>query len=199
VAAHHLIGHPLIEQHLAVLRRALPTDLVDELADGLHSSYHDQLVATGDPDAAARAAVAGFGDPGTIIAAYADTAPARRTARLLLACGPLTGAAWAAALLTAPTWVTQAALPVRLLLGATVAVLAALLASSATGILGYRVRHLCVTAAGVGTLVLDSTMIAVALLTGPTAHPVLLLALAVSGARALLTIRQLALLRRAIT
>jgi hypothetical protein len=127
MAGHPLITHPLIEEHLAVLRRALPTDLVDELADGLHTSYHDQLATTGDPDAAARAAVTGFGDPATIIAAYADSAPARRTARLLLACGPLTGAAWAAALLTAPAWVAQADLPLRLLLGATVVALAALL------------------------------------------------------------------------
>jgi hypothetical protein len=190
-------GHPLIDQRLAALRRALPTDLIDELADGLHASYHDHLTTTGDPDTAAHAAVTGFGDTDTILAAYLDAAPARRTARLLLACGPVTGAAWAAALLTAPAWIGQAPLPVRLLLGATVVALAALLATAATGPRRYRLLAPCTAAACTGTLALDTTMITFGLLTGPTTHPALVLALAASTARALLVARRLPRLRRA--
>jgi hypothetical protein len=190
-------GHPLIERRLTALRRALPADLVDELADGLHASFQDHLAAGGDPDAAARATVTGFGDTATIVAAYRDAAPGRRTARLLLACGPVTGAAWAAALLTAPAWVARAAPPVRVLLGAAVVLLAALLATAAAGPLRYRLLAPCATAAGTGTLVLDATMVTAALLTGPTTHPALLLAVAASTARAALTAHRLTGPRRA--
>jgi hypothetical protein len=188
-------GHPLIDRQLAALRRALPADLVDELADGLDASYHDHLATTGDPDTAARAAVTGFGDPDTIVAAYLDAAPARRTARLLLACGPVTGTAWAAALLTAPSWAGQAPPPVRVLLGAAVLVLAALLATAAAGTHRYRLLGPCTVAAGAGTLALDTTMITAGVVSGPIAHPALLLAVVISGGRVALTARGLSHLR----
>ena len=48
-----MTDHPLIATQLDVLAARLPTQSVDELADGLRQTYADQLTRQGDPDAAA--------------------------------------------------------------------------------------------------------------------------------------------------
>ena len=119
----------LISSYLDVLAAQLPASIVEELADGLtetHQSYLRQGLA---PDLAARSAVAEFGEPQVIVAGFARVNPARRAARRLLGVGPAVGACWVAALLTSRSWAVP--LPARMLAGATLAVVIALLATCA--------------------------------------------------------------------
>jgi hypothetical protein len=94
----------LIREYLADLDARLPADLVEELADGLDETYCHHLAAGLDTHAAARAALAEFGDPATIAAAFTRTAPARRAALVLLRAGPVVGGCWAVALISARAW-----------------------------------------------------------------------------------------------
>jgi hypothetical protein len=94
----------LIADYLSQLAARLPGPIVDELADGLHETYLAHRRAGRTPDEAAQHAVAEFGAPATITAAFLAASPARRAARALLLTGPLVGGAWATALLTLHAW-----------------------------------------------------------------------------------------------
>jgi hypothetical protein len=94
----------LIADYLGQLAARLPWPIVEELADGLHESYLAQRRAGRAPDEAAQHAVAEFGDPATVVAAFLVASPARRAARALLVTGPFVGAAWATVLLTLHAW-----------------------------------------------------------------------------------------------
>jgi hypothetical protein len=63
-----MAGHPLIAAELEALAQRLPSQAVEELADGLAEAYEYQLHEHGDPAAAARAAIAAFGDADTVTA-----------------------------------------------------------------------------------------------------------------------------------
>jgi hypothetical protein len=56
-------GPGLISGYLAELSAELPASIVAELADGLEQTYARYLGQRLSPDAAARAAVAEFGEP----------------------------------------------------------------------------------------------------------------------------------------
>jgi hypothetical protein len=89
-------GPRLIDDYLAALSVDLPGRIVDELSDGLDETYHRHLGQSHDPETAARAAVAEFGEPRVIVAAFTDASRGRKTARRLLAAGPVVGLCWAA-------------------------------------------------------------------------------------------------------
>ena len=78
----------LISDYLATLSAHLPPQLVEELADGLDQTYRHYVQQGLADDAAAEAAIAEFGEPQMIVAAFARTSPARHAARRLLATGP---------------------------------------------------------------------------------------------------------------
>jgi len=78
-------GPSLISGYLDALASQLPGPVVEELAGGLEDAYRRHLGLGLAPEAAARAAVAEFGDPGLIAAEFARAHPARRAARRLLA------------------------------------------------------------------------------------------------------------------
>ena len=59
----------------------LPAPIVEELADGLDQTRQHYLTQGLDPGTAAAAAVAEFGEPGVIVAAFTRLSPARRAAR----------------------------------------------------------------------------------------------------------------------
>src|SRR5690348_7361163 len=99
-----MAGHHLIDDHLAALGTSLPADTVDELADGLTETWQHHLATGLTPTEAAHAAIAEFGTPEQITRAFVAQAPGRRTARLLLATGPIIGASWAASLVIAHAW-----------------------------------------------------------------------------------------------
>lgn len=94
----------LIADYLSHLAARLPAPIVEELADGLRETYLAQQRAGLTPEQAAQRAVAEFGDPARIIAAFLAASPARRAARALLLTGPLVGGAWAGVLLTLHAW-----------------------------------------------------------------------------------------------
>jgi hypothetical protein len=94
----------LIADYLSQLTAQLPTHIVEELADGLHETYLAQRRAGRNPEDAASHAIAEFGDPASVVAAFLAASPARRAARALLFTGPLVGAAWATVLITLQAW-----------------------------------------------------------------------------------------------
>jgi hypothetical protein len=178
--------HELIEVYLLDLRGLLPADVVDELTDGLIETY-DRFRGCGlGPDDAALAALADFGAAGDIVTAFTQITPGRRTARTLLATGPLLGGCWAIALLTgdAGHWPIPAA--ARLAFAALLVTVIALLATTARACY-LRARRAAALAGTSGLLLLDTTAIitASALTQAPT-WP-LLLALAASLTRVCLT------------
>jgi hypothetical protein len=76
------------------------TDL-RSLADRMLEETYRRYLGLGlAPAAAAEAAVAEFGDPRLIAAAFARMHPARLAARRLLAIGPVVGTGWVVALVT---------------------------------------------------------------------------------------------------
>ena len=105
----------LITDYLSVLSAQLPAPLVEELADGLDETQQHYLTQGLTPDAAAGAAVAEFGEPQVIVAAFIRQSPARHAARRLLAAGPVVGGCWAAALITGRAWTWPVPATVRLL------------------------------------------------------------------------------------
>lgn len=181
--------HPLIAGYLARLRRDLPADVVDELADGLTETYDHHRARTTAPGQAARVSLAEFGTPDQVIAAFAAITPGRRQARTLLATGPLIGGCWAMALTTGHAQNWHLPVPARLVLGATLLTAIALLITAARATYGHaRPRP---ARAGIGAvLLLDLTAVTVGPLLAPPSWP-LLLAVAASLARTTLALRAL--------
>jgi hypothetical protein len=184
----------LIADYRSALSHRLPEPLVDEIADGLAETY-EYYVATGiAPDQAAQAALAEFGDADTIAAAFAIDAPARRTARALLAMGPVTGACWVVALISEHAW--RWFLPGSATggLGIVLAAIISLLACAArTG--SYRLGRRAMTAACLALIALDcSLIVAVALPGAVRAWPVAL-AVTAGAVRVCFTARALRRLR----
>ncbi|HEX7267960.1 MAG TPA: permease prefix domain 1-containing protein, partial [Streptosporangiaceae bacterium] len=126
-------GPRLIAAYLAELSAELPGRIVDELADGLDETYRRYLRQGLDPEAAARAAVAEFGEPRVIVAAFTDASRSRRTARRLLAAGPLVGICWAVVLISARAWTWPIPAVARVLFGAALITVLGLLAAAALG------------------------------------------------------------------
>jgi hypothetical protein len=126
-------GPGLMDDYLAGLSAQLPGRIVEELADGLDETYHRYLAQGLDPDAAGRAAVAEFGQPHVIAAAFTDASRGRRTARRLLAAGPAVGSCWAVVLITARAWQWPVPAVVRVLFGVALITVIGLLAAAAFG------------------------------------------------------------------
>ena len=161
-----MASHHLIDAHLVQLRRRLPADLVDELADGLTETYRHHLAAGHPPPAAETRALAEFGDAETITAAFTRQAPGRRAALALIATGPAVGASWGLVLLLGQAWARQIPVPLRVAGGLALLAAIAALVTAATSRLSYaRTR---IAAAGALTLItLDLALITAALLVAP--------------------------------
>jgi hypothetical protein len=189
-----MASHQLIDDHLAVLTRTLPPDTVDELADGLTETWQRHLATGLTPTEAARAAIAEFGTPEQITRAFVAQAPGRRTARLLLATGPVVGGCWAASLVTAHawTWVPPAA---RTLFALTLGSVVAALLTAATSRRSYRRTRLGL-AGGLGVVALDAAMVTAILLAAPTLVWPMGVAIPASLTRIGLTLRCLPVRRR---
>jgi hypothetical protein len=135
----------------------MPGRIVEELAGGLDETYHRYLGQSLDPDAAAQAAVAEFGQPHVIAAAFTHASPGHRTARGLLAAGPAVGGCWAVVLISARAWQWPVPAAARVLFGVALVTVIGLLAAAA---FGRHYRWVCRAAAAacVGTVILDATM-----------------------------------------
>ena len=166
-----MAGHPVIDRYLARLAGRLPADTVDELADGLNETFDRHLTAGLDPVKAAREAVAEFGEPALVVAAFVRQAPGRRAARGLLAAGPVVGGCWAATLIHAHAWKWPVPVTVRLAFGVTLVAVVAVLFVAATGLDSYRRTRWAATA-GLGMIGLDLAALAtVAAVAPPFAWP----------------------------
>lgn len=185
-----MAGHQLIEEYLTTLGRRLPAEAVDELSDGLLETWQRSLAAGLTPAEAARAAIAEFGSGQQVIAAFVAQAPGRRTARMLLASGPVVGVCWAVSLVTGQVWAwpvpTAAAGALALVLLAVVATLAL----AATSHHSYRRTRLGAIG-GMGLVALDATMLAGIVLVAPTFVWPMAVAIPVSLTRIGLTLRAL--------
>jgi hypothetical protein len=117
-------------------------------------------------------------------------APGRRTAARLLATGPLSGVCWAASLITAHAWTRPIPRPAAAAYGLALLTVAATLAIAATARHSYRRTRLG-TAASLGLLILDATMLATITLAAPALVWPMLAAIPVSLARITLTLRSL--------
>jgi hypothetical protein len=160
----------LITGYLSALSVQLPAPVVAELADGLDQTRQHYLDQGLSPDAAAEAAVAEFGPPHVIVAAFTGLNPARRAARRLLATGPAVGACWAAALITARAWAWPVPTAGRILFRLALVTVVGLLASAAFG-----TRCRSGTAGWAAITALDVTMVVTVLLLVPApAWPVVL-------------------------
>jgi hypothetical protein len=180
----------LITDYLSVLSAQLPAPLVEELADGLDETHQRYLTQGLTPHAAASAAVAEFGEPQVIVAAFTRLSPARHAARRLLAAGPVVGGCWAAALITGRAWTWPVPATVLLLIGAALITVIGLLAAAAFGR-----RYLSARRAGavacIGITVLDGVILIAAVLAIPVLAWPVILAAAASIARLTFTARAL--------
>lgn len=154
--------HPLIDAYLRDLADRLPADVADELTDGLLETYDHQRSRGLSPDQAARAALTDFGTTEQIVQAFTRLTPGRRTARTLLATGPLIGICWAVALVTGHAWRWPIPTAARLAFGALLVTAVGTLAFAARG--SYpRPRRTAALTGTCGLLLLDGTAITTAL------------------------------------
>jgi hypothetical protein len=184
----------LIDGYLAELSVDLPPRIVEELADGLEETYRRHVGQGLDPDAAARAAMAEFGEPRVIVAAFTQASRGRSAARRLLAAGPAVGMCWAVILITARAWQWPVPVAARVLFGVTLITVIGLLAAA----FGRHYRLVCRAAAAgcVGTAILDAMMIGTALVATPVLVWPVAVAVALSAGRSAFALRNLA---RALT
>ena len=180
----------LIRNYLAHLSGHLPAQIVEELADGLDQTHQHYLGQGLDVDAAAEAAIAEFGEPDVIAAAFTRASPARRAARRLLATGPIVGACWGAALVTGRAWTWPIPAGARILFGMALITVVGLLAAAAVG-KQYRSVGRAGTAGCAGIAALDAAMLIFVALAGPALVWPLILAVAVSAIRITFTARTL--------
>lgn len=165
----------LIRDYRASLARRLPDSVVEELSDGLEQTYRRHLDAGFSPDAAAREAVAEFGDPHTLADLFASASPARQAARLLLATGPLVGGCWATLLVFGRAWEWPVPTIGRAGFGLLLCSVIALLAIAArTG--DYRRGRHAATIACLGLIALDATLGALLVPTAARGWPLVLTA-----------------------
>lgn len=183
-------GTSLIGDYLTALSAQLPAEIVEELADGLEQTRLHYLEQGLEPDAAAGAALAEFGQPDVIVAAFTRLSPARRAARTLLATGPAVGACWGTALITSRAWTWPVPVAARILLGIVLITAIGLLTAAAFGS-QYRSVGRAGTAGCAGITALDAAMLATVTLAGPVLIWPLILAMAASAARLTFTARTL--------
>lgn len=186
-----MIGNPLLDGYLAELSSRLPADVVAELADGLTDTYQHHLATAANPQAAARRAITEFGTVDDITSAFTVGSPSRRTARRLLATGPLVGGAWAGAILLSRTGQWTVPVPVRLAFGLSVLAVVATLAIAATSRRHYNRAHTTALAGSIGILALDTSACLAATLTTTALAGPLAFAAAASLTRIATTLRTL--------
>jgi hypothetical protein len=175
-------GPSLIQEYRAALSALLPARIIDELADGLAETYDSYLSQGLSPDAAACAALAEFGEPEIVAAAFTRASPGRRTARLLLATGPAVGACWGAVLVADRAWSRTIPATVPLLLGMTLIAVIAMLAIAALAPRYRPARRAC-AAACAGLVILDAAAVIAVLLSARSVPWPAFLAVAASGCR----------------
>jgi hypothetical protein len=183
-------GTSLTSNYLTALSAQLPAPIVEELADGLNQTRQHYLRQGLDPQAADRAAVAEFGEPAVIVAAFIREFPARRTARTLLATGPAVGAFWAIALISSRAWTWPVPVAVPLLLGLVLIAVIGLLATAGFGS-QYKRASRTGAAGRAGITALDAAILITVTLADPALIWPLIPAVTASATRLIFTARTL--------
>jgi hypothetical protein len=190
-----MAAHLLIEQHLAELGRRLPSEAVDELADGLAATFEHHLARGLDPQAAAVATIDDFGRPSEIVAAFVRQSPGRRTARGLLMTGPVMAACWGPSLIVSRFWTWPVPRLIAVACGISLLLVVALLVAAATSRESYRRSDVARLGAG-GLVMLDTAFVATVIIVAPAMAWLMLVAVVASLTRAALTARALMMARR---
>jgi len=185
-----MASHQLIESYLGYLSRRLPAGAVEELSDGLAETYRHHLSLGTEPAVAARSAVADFGDPVIVVAAFTRQAPGRRAALMMLATGPVVGVCWGATLVAGHAWTWPVATAVRYAFGLTLLSVVAVLVVAGTSRASYA-RTRIAAVGGSGLVVLDLAMLATVLVAAPALTWPMAAAVLASLARVVLTLRAL--------
>lgn len=177
-----MAGAGLIDEYVAELSRRLPAAAVAELADGVNETYASHLERGQAATEAARTAIAEFGAPDVIAAAFVTVSPGRRTARTLLLSGPVVGGCWALTLLAGRAWTWPAPGIAGLLLPAAV-VSVVLLIVTASFARRYRLTQLAAVAGCLGIVALDAGAVGYVAAVVPTSGWPVLLAVTASMTR----------------
>ncbi|HEY5357790.1 MAG TPA: hypothetical protein VIJ82_08870 [Streptosporangiaceae bacterium] len=180
----------LITDYLGELSAQLPASIVEELADGLDQTCQHYLDRGLDLDAAAGAALAEFGEPQVIVAAFTRLSPARRAARRLLFTGPVVGACWGTALITSRAWTWPGPSALRLLFGLSLITIIGLLAAAAFG-RQYQPVGRAGTAGCAGIAMLDTAILITVAVALPAVSWLVMLGVAASGTRLAFTVQAL--------
>jgi hypothetical protein len=174
--------HRLIAAYRDDLHGRLPHQLTQEVSDGL-ADAHEKYIRQGlNPDQAASAAIAEFGNARVVADAFRQASPVWRAARGLIVTGPVVGGCWAAALIAGQAWEWPIPLAVRLLVGMVLACSVVLLAVSALARRYQAVRRAGITGC-LGLAALDISVITTALLLAPGLRWLLIVAASASAAR----------------
>jgi hypothetical protein len=185
-----MASHHLIEDYLDQLAARLPASTVEELADGLTETWHRHLEGGAAPADAAATAIIEFGTPQAIAAAFVAHAPGRRTARVLLATGPLVGLCWGSSLIAARVWTWPIPPPAGVAYAVALVAVVACLVAAATSRSNLR-RTRWGSVGGAGLIVLDVVMLAAVALVATALVWPMLIAVPASLARIALTMRTL--------
>ena len=192
-----MASHHLIDAYLDELAGRLPAGNVDELADGLVETWRHHLGHGLPPTEAAIAAIAEFGTLTEVTDAFVAQAAGRRTARGLLATGPIVGVCWGVSLIAAKAWTWPIPAAAAAVFAATlVSVVAALVvaASSRHNYRRTRLGHVGAT----GLVMLDLTMLTAVILVAPALVWPMALAVPASLARIAMTVRRVGVVREGV-
>jgi hypothetical protein len=174
--------HRLIAAYRDDLLAQLPAHLADEVSDGLADAQEKYIGQGLNPDRAASAAIAEFGNADVVAEAFRHTCPAARAARTLIVTGPVVGGCWAAALIAGRAWDWPIPAAVRLLVGVILAGSVLLLVASALARRYQAVRRAGL-AGCLGLAALDVFVITTAVLLAPSLQWLLVVAASASAVR----------------
>jgi hypothetical protein len=174
--------HRLIAAYRDDLLARLPVELTDEVCDGLADAHEHYMRLGQNPDQAAMAAIAEFGEPATVVDAFRKACPVWRLARLLISTGPVVGALWAAVLITGRAWGWAVPNAARLAVGLVLLASVVLLITAVRTRRDQSLRRAGV-AGSLGIAVLDGSIVITAMLLAPAFGSLLILATGLSAAR----------------
>jgi MFS family permease len=174
--------HRLIAAYRDDLLAELPAHLADEVSGGLADAQEKYMGQGLNPDQAASAAIAEFGNARMVADVFRRACPVWRAACVLIATGPVVGGWWAAALVADRAWDWPIPIAVPFLVGVILAGSVLLLVASALARRYQQVRRAGL-AGCLGLAVLDVCVITAAVMLAPSLRWLLAVAVCVSAAR----------------
>jgi hypothetical protein len=185
-----MVDGAVINAYLRVLSRRLPSDIVDELRDGLLEEY-EHLRTRGLEDAtAARQAMAEFGEPGSIVREFVAQSRARRAARAQLVVGPVVGLSWSLILVAGRAWTWPVPVAARSTFAAVLLLSITAILAAATARTSLRRARLAIVGI-LASIVLDAVGIGTAWIAGAGLGWLLIIPVVASSGRMAASVREL--------